>query len=719
MRVALSYDRLSNIEETASLISDLRILCRDVYFINITENANRRSKIMKALRRNGIDVSDVIFCSENSIDYMLMKYHVDLYFPDTNVSPSEILHKTKEAIEKQEAKHAEHKRLIEKDIANGVRGVTPSQQKAWHKFLSEEQMVFNFPEMSTYDYLRLATGALSYKNALYYFGQHITFGQLFDNIELCAKAFWANGVKAGDTVVLAIPNIPESVYMIYALSKIGAIADIVDPRHSPSNINRAIKETNAKLFVLIDSDGSIQHLNDYIINTSIDAVITVTPADSLSPVLAFLYKARNRSTVPQTLARVLGYAQFITTGKKYDQPVAAEYKKDSTAIIVYTSGTTGKPKGIKLSHDAINASVSICAPFIEDMQPEDTFLGMMPVFMSFGIVNGMHYPLVMGQELILVPKWNEHEFPELLQKYKPNHVSSVPKCWSLVADSILFGKFSDFSFLKTPMSGADSLPEASHKRINAALQKAGCRYPLSNGYGASQVCAGIAAPTYDRASARYGASGIPIGNVIIAIMDFEGNAEMPYNTDGEIWICSPTTMLGYSGEERTNEFSEYDGHMWWHSGDIGHMDEDGHLFVVGRLKDAIATKTGTKISPSYISESILKISEYQGKRLERKIIDGLSKAILDCVVVGVPSEDKTLSYQVPVAHVVLSNESTGLMQEIPALLSDYIEEVIDSKHRPVSYYFYQDGELPLTPAKKIDIKALRKKGINPDIYFTW
>lgn len=709
-----------NQNTTISLITELHSLCKDVYLIDKIGNTSNRLKIINMLKRKKVAISDVIFCNENNIDFMLKKYHVDLYFSDANTTPTEIMRKTKEAIDKQKTEKAERKHLIEQDIASGIRGTTPSQQRAWHKYLSEEQIVFDFPEMSTYDYLRSAIGALSYKNALCYFGQHITFNQLFDNVEICAKAFRANNVKAGDTVVLAVPNIPESVYMIYALSKIGAIADVVDPRHSPVNINNAIKESNAKLFVLIDSDGSIQHLNEYVSNTSIDTVVSVSPANSLSAILAFLYKAKNKSASPEiNSVKYLNYSQFIATGKNYSQPTTTEYEKGSTAAIVYTSGTTGKPKGIKLSHDAINASVTVCEPFIEDMQPEDTFLGMMPVFMSFGIVNGMHYPLVMGQELILIPQWNEHEFPELLQKHKPNHVSSVPKCWSLVADSIQSGKYTDFSFLKTPMSGADALPEATHKRINAAFKEAGCHYPLSNGYGASQVCAGIAAPTSDRASSCYGSSGIPIGNVVLAVMDFEGNAEMPYNTDGEIWIYSSTTMIGYLGEENTNEFSEYDGRMWWRSGDIGHMDEDGHIFIVGRLKDAIATKTGTKISPSYISESILKISEYQGKQLVRKKIDELSAAILDCVVVGVPCEDQTLSYQAPVAHIILSAESGHLIQELPNILSNYIEEVIDSKHRPVSYYFYQEGELPLTPAKKIDIKALREKGINPDIHFMW
>lgn len=715
MRVALNYKLFNTSKaETTALIAELNKFCRDVYFVDSLENVSKRAKALKALHRTGACISDIVYCSADDLDFVLKKHHVDLYFSDENLKASEILRLTKDRTEQDKEKAISRKQQIEQDISAGKRGETPSQQMPWHKFLPDEKIQFEFPQMSMYDYLYAVNKATEYKNALRYFGKHITFKQLFENIELCAKAFLANHVKAGDVVMLAVPNIPESVYMIYALGKIGATADIVDPRHAPSNINGAIRDSKANIFVLVDANGSLEHLNEYITDTTVKTVITVSPADSLSPVLKILYNATNKSTPPNVSGiQHFNYKTFLESGKSWHKATRAEYQKGSIAAIVYTSGTTGKPKGIMLTHDAINASACICEPFIEDMQPEDTFLGMMPVFMSFGVVNGMHYPLIIGQELILVPQWSEDEFPVLLQKHKPNHVSSVPKCWSLVADSIQSGKYTDFSFLKTPMCGADALPEATHKRINTQLSVAGCRYPLSNGYGASQVCAGIAAPTYDRESTDFASVGIPIGNVVVSVMDLEQNKECPYNTDGEIWICSPTVMQGYLDEqEKDIEFSEYNGRRWWHSSDIGHMDENGRLFIVGRMKDAIATKSGTKISPSYISEAILKIGEYRGKKFDQEEIRTLSAAIQECVVVGVECNDQNLSYQVPVAHIVLTEEYVGRSAELPEKLSAYVEEVIDVKHKPVSYFFYHEGEMPLTLAKKVDIKALRAKGVN-------
>ena len=714
MRVALNYKLFStNKAETTALIAELIKFCRDVYFIDSLENVSKRAKTLKAVHRTGARISDIVYCSSNDLDSVLKKYHIDLYFSDENMSTFEILRLAKEKAEQDKENALSLRRQIEQDISEGKRGDTPSQQMPWHKFLPDEKIQFEFPKMSMYDYLYAANKATEYKNALRYFGKHITFKQLFENIELCAKAFLANYVKAGDVVVLAVPNIPESIYMIYALGKIGATADIVDPRHAPSNINGAIRDSKANIFVLVDANGSLEHLNEYIADTDVNTVITVSPADSLPPMLKILYNATNKSMVPDTCGiQRINYKTFLESGQSWHGNTRAEYHEGSIAAIVYTSGTTGKPKGIMLTHDAINASACICEPFIEDMQPEDTFLGMMPVFMSFGVVNGMHYPLIVGQELILVPQWSEDEFPALLQKHKPNHVSSVPKCWSLVADSIQSGKYTDFSFLKTPMCGADALPEATHRRINTQLSAAGCRYPLSNGYGASQVCAGIAAPTYDRESTDFASVGIPIGNVVVAVMDLEQKKECPYNTDGEIWICSPTVMQGYLGEkDKDLEFSEYNGHRWWHSSDTGHMDENGRLFIVGRMKDAIATKSGTKISPSYISEAILKIGEYRGKKFGEEEINALSTAIQECVVVGVDCEDQNLIYQVPVAHIVLTEEYMDKTAELPEKLSAYVEEVIDVKHKPVSYFFYHEGEIPLTPAKKVDTKALRVKGV--------
>lgn len=710
-RVAISYSLLADdVAYSRELLKKLGDICRNVYVVYFGTACD--NKLKKAIIKN-LNWNDVIICPPACRDEFLLKWKITLLFAETSTDIREIYSVVKKENDRKLNDIRERKSTIEAEISRGVRGTLPSEQRPWKKFSTPDLLNPALPKMSIYSYLYHSNKSFSQNNALQYFGKHISYKELFENIDACAKALLNLGVRAGDTVAMAVPNIPESVYMIYAIAKIGAIADIIDPRRSPLSINGMLSDAKPKVFVAIDSAELNANIESCIHGTTVQKVIHISPSNSLPTVLATLYRLKNKPYKKDDAASGVGhldYQAFIKQGHCWSGVTESQYIEGSTAVIVYTSGTTGKPKGIKLSHDAINASACICVPFIEDMQPEDTFLGMMPVFMSFGVVNGMHYPLIVGQELILIPQWSENEFPDLLQKHKPNHVSSVPKCWSLVADCIENGKYTDFSFLKTPMSGADALPEATHQRINAMLKKAYCNYPLSNGYGASQVCAGVVAPSYDPATTCPLSTGIPIGNTVVAIFDQETHQELSYNTDGEIWICSATAMSGYLNEtSNKNDFCEYKGLKWWRTGDIGHLDNDGHLFVVGRMTDAIATKSGTKISPSYVSEAILGIGEYSGKLFGEDEIQSIAQLIKDCVVVGVECKDGDLIYHLPVAHIVLT-ENTADTNDLSKKLSAYIEEVIDKKHVPHSYCF-QTEDLPLTPAKKVDIKALRKRGI--------
>ena len=710
-RVAISYSLLADdVVYSRELLKKLSNICRDVYVVYFGTAYD--NKLKKAIIKN-LNWNKVIICPTVCRDEFLLKWKITQLFAEANTDIKEIYSIVKKENDRKLNDIRERKFTIEAEISSGARGALPSEQRPWEKFSTPALLNPDLPKMSIYSYLYHSNKSFSQNNALRYFGKHISYKELFENIDACAKALLNLGICAGDTVALAVPNIPESVYMIYAIAKIGAIADIIDPRRSPLSINGMLSEAKPNVFVAIDSADLNANLDSCIRGTTIQKVIHISPASSLPAVLATLYRLKNKPYKKEdavTDIEHLDYQTFIRQGRCWSGVTESQYIEGSTAVIVYTSGTTGKPKGIKLSHDAINASACICVPFIEDMQPEDTFLGMMPVFMSFGVVNGMHYPLIVGQELILIPQWDENEFPDLLQKHKPNHVSSVPKCWSLVADSIEIGRYTDFSFLKTPMSGADALPEATHQRINAMLKKAHCRYSLSNGYGASQVCAGVVAPSYDPATTCSLSTGIPIGNTVIAIFDPETHQELPYHTDGEIWISSSTAMSGYLNEASSkNDFYEYGGKNWWRTGDVGHLDSDGRLFVVGRMTDAIATKSGTKISPSYVSEAILGIGEYSGSLFNAHEIQSISSLIKDCVVVGVECKDGDLTYHLPVAHIVLT-EKTADTNDLSKKLSAYIEEVIDKKHVPHSYCF-QTEDLPLTPAKKVDIKALRNRGI--------
>lgn len=298
----------------------------------------------------------------------------------------------------------------------------PSIDKPWLKYYTEEAINATLPKCTIYEYLWENNKNFQDNVALNYFDRKISYGEVFENIEKATKGYSTLGLRNGNIVTVCAVTIPETIYSFYGLNRLGVVCNMVDPRTSVEGICEYIKEVNSKIVVTIDV--AYPKIVEAIKGTSVEKIVVISPADSLLQPKKFLYKAFKATKIPNDNVHIK-WNELIELGKDA-KPEIVSYKAGTPCVIVHTGGTTGMPKGVLLSNDNLNQSAfqAIMAGF--DFKREHTWLNIMPPFIAYGVGNGLHLPLVVGMEVILIPSFNPNEFADLLNKYHPNHMVGVP-----------------------------------------------------------------------------------------------------------------------------------------------------------------------------------------------------------------------------------------------------------------------------------------------------
>jgi len=557
----------------------------------------------------------------------------------------------------------------------------PSIDKPWTKYYSEEAINASLPECTIYEYMKNKHRNHLDWFAIEYFNRKITYGELFENIEQTAKAFVALGVKCGDIVVTATITTPETIYTLYALNCIGAIPNMVDPRTGVEGIREYINEVKAKYIITLEM--AYPKIEMAIAGTTVERVLITSPGDSLPAVKKVLYKMSN---CPQRLSELcVRWKDFLKKGK--DTNVSnALYEKDVCCVIVHTGGTTGSPKGVMLSNDNLNAAVyqALHSPLL--MEEKDKFLNILPPFVAYGMVLGIHTAVSAGWHSIIIPKFDVNEFDKLIVKYRPAGIMGIPTYFEKIMESKLLQKM-DLSFLKVVLVGGDRTSVEFENKVNEFFHQHGCKKQLSKGYSMTEASS-TATISFENAN-KAGTNGIPLNKTIIASFDPETGRELPYNDLGELCIQTPTMMLGYYGQkEETNQVikAHSDGSKWIHTGDMGSVDENGFVTVSGRVKRLIIRFDGYKVFPTFIENVVLE-----------------HEAIENCSVVGL-TDKAHIQGKLPIVFAVCREEYKGSEKTIIAELKTLCSEKLTEYSQPVEYRFVES--LPLTPIGKIDYCTL-------------
>lgn len=569
----------------------------------------------------------------------------------------------------------------------------PSIDKPWLKYYSDEAIIRDLPELTCYQYLYDCNCLYLKRTALNYFGRKISFSELFLHIEETAKALRQNGLKEGDIITISLPNIPEAVYLFYACSKIGIIANMVDPRTSEEGIKHYIEEVDSKFVIIIDT--YFNKVKKLIDDKVIDKVIAVSPAQSLPFGLNLGYKAKSffdnlkdSNKKIEYNDKVYNWHRFIDEGKKIKFEKKIEYQPKRPLVIEHTGGTTGNPKGVLLSNDNINAVAVQSVLTGIDMKREHTWLDIMPTFIAYGVAQGLHLPLTIGMETILIPQFDANKFDELLLKHRPVHMVGVPSYWGTIINSPKMQK-EDLSYMIDPTVGGDAMDIALEQNSNEFLKNHNCRSKIVKGYGMTEVCGGIAGTLPN--SNQIGSVGSPFVKSNIGIFDPETNEELGYNQHGEVCMTGPNIMLGYfANEEATNNIlkKHKDGKIWVHSGDIGYITEDGNLFIVDRMKRMIIRYDGFKVFPSLIENVINK-----------------HEAIEACKVIGVRDLEHSQG-KLPKVYFVIKEQYMGKEEIITNELKEICKQQLPEYVQPCDYESIDT--MPLTKIGKIDYRFLEK-----------
>jgi len=559
------------------------------------------------------------------------------------------------------------------------------EEAPWLSYYSKEENRIKFTKDSIYEYLVHQVGDDLDFYALNYFGTRITYLELFRKIDMIGRALSSLGTKKGDIVTICMPNTPEAVEAFYACNKIGAVADMVHPLSSSSEIKQYLQNSESNIVILYDD--SYQRIESILNETSVEKVILVSASESMPMLLGMGYKITRAFKIKKPNRgdrKFLSWKEFISKGASYKKDIVVKVHHNDLAIILHSGGTTGTPKGIMISNYNFNAEVQQDGVNVYDVRPKDKIITILPIFHGFGLGVCTHCPLCLRVEVILVPEFQPKRFYHIIKKYKPNVLAGVPTLWEAMMSSPRF-KTVDLSSMKYVISGGDYMTISMEEKMNTFLRTHGASISISKGYGMTESVAAVAYTFHG--TNEPGSIGIPMVGNDMCICKPDTVEVLPYGEEGEICISGPTVMMGYyQNEKETNKvlLEHEDGKIWLHTGDIGYIAPNGVVYFVQRLKRMIVS-SGFNVYPSLIEEVIEKHS-----------------SVDKCCVIGIPHRYRM---QVAKAYVLLKDgcrESLKLKNEIKVLCKKHLA----AYSQPKEIEFVK--EFPKKLYNKIDYRSLEE-----------
>lgn len=558
---------------------------------------------------------------------------------------------------------------------------TENKEKPWLKYYGNVPESLNYFNGSMYDYLKDTASKNEKRSAYSFYGNEVTFKSFMKKIDKVASALKEFNIVENECVTICMPNTPESFALIYAINKIGAICNIIHPLSSTSDIERALKETNSSIIFCSDvAMPKARHIK-------VKHFIMVPTSESLGKFLKTLYNIK--SSLNMKLEEgMLTWNEFLNYGVSEDTYVKRD--PNSPAAIIYSGGTTGKPKGIIISNANFNAMALQTASVCKYISPGHSVLSALPIFHVFGLALCTHTCLVAGMKCIIVPQLNTKKINKELKKYKPSVYPAVPSLLKMSMNDSDPGS-NAFKDIKVVVVGGDYLSPQVKSEYEEYLKAHGSSAVVKSGYGLSEAC-GFCCCTAEvdekHVNNHKGTLGIPNPDMIVKIFEPNSDIEKSLGDVGEICITGPTLMMGYINEDEETKKTlviHNDGKTWLHTGDLGYMDKDGFIFYTSRLKRMIITN-GYNVYPIELEDIINKC----------KYVD-------TCTVVGIPHKIKS---QTPKAVIVLKSN----VQDTPEVREEirrYCYKNIAKYAVPTEYEFRTS--LPKTAVGKVAYRDLEKK----------
>ena len=483
------------------------------------------------------------------------------------------------------------------------------------------------------------------KNALTWGSSQVTYGELFEAVLRMAAGLKEMGIQKGDRVLLMLPNIPHFPISYYAVLAVGAVVVPVNIMFKEREIAYQIEDSEAVAAIAWEGFTS-------------DLLKAREKTESLKHLLVL------GDNIPDDAIHLTRFISQHQPSKGID-----EVEPEDSAVIMYTAGITGHPKGAELSHNGLSYAIRVIAETLR-LTDRERVLAVVPFFHSFGGVVVMNAGLYGGATLTLAPRFNPQEALEIIVNNKITVFAGVPTMFQMIHDYPEYGDY-DLSSLKYCLSGGSHLSEELLRRFEERFNT----YVLE-GYGLTETCAAAAFNNFKR-ERKPGSIGYPLEGVEMKVVD-DADQDISIGEIGEIVIKGPSLMKGY--RNRPQASSEVMRNGWFHTGDIGRMDMDGYFYLVDRKTDLIL-KGGFKVFPQEIEEVI-----------------AAHPQVAEVAVIGI--HDQVMGEEIKAC--IVPKEGTRIN---PAALLEYCHERLANYKCPAILRFYR--ELPKGPTGRVLKKELR------------
>jgi long-chain acyl-CoA synthetase len=434
--------------------------------------------------------------------------------------------------------------------------------------------------------------------AIDFLGRIYRYGEVADLVNRAAKGLQAEGVAKGVRVGLMLPNCPAMVISYYAVLTAGGTVVNFNPLYAEEEIRDQIEDSGSDIMITLDLPMIHDKAAAMLGTTRLKKIVLCTMAEQLPLAKSLLYKLLRRKDIAALPAdgRHIPFKSLIANDGRFEK--AAIDPQTDIAVLQYTGGTTGRPKGAMLSHANLHANVQQAIHFFPETRfGEEVMMGVLPLFHVFAMTVVMNFSVHTGAKMILLPRFELETALKTIDKKRPTFFPAVPTIYIAINNhpGVAAGKF-DLSSMKYCLAGGDSLPREVQEKFEAL---SGCR--LIEGYGLSETSP-IALCNPSTGESRPGSLGLPAPGTVVEITDVDNPSRLlPQGETGEICITGPQVMLGYWRRPEESAVALLDGRF--HTGDVGYIDADGYTFLIDRLKEIIIAG-GYNIYPRNVEEAI-------------------------------------------------------------------------------------------------------------------